>query len=83
LDDDGNYSEIIQSFKRNFTLNYKKVKRIQNRFSAWQRKFWDHVIRDEEDLNRHVNYIHWNAVKHGFAESPEDWEQSSYRQWLA
>lgn len=80
-DEDGNYSKIIHSFKRNFTLNYKKAMGIEEQVSLWQPRFWDHIIRNEEDLRKSVSYVHWNAVKHGFVESPEDWEQSSYYHW--
>jgi len=41
------------------------------------------VIRDQEDFNRHVDYIHYNPVKHGYVDRLEDWPRSSYRQWMA
>ena len=44
---------------------------------VWQRRFWEHLIRDEDDLRRHSGYIHWNPVKHGHANQPDDWEASS------
>lgn len=43
----------------------------------WQRRFWEHCISDEEDLQRHVDYIHYNPVKHGHAARPVDWSFSS------
>ena len=49
----------------------------------WQRRYWEHLIRDDEDLERHVNYIHYNPVKHGHATSPWDWPHSSLRQCAA
>jgi putative transposase len=39
---------------------------------VWQRRYWEHVIRDEKDLSNHIEYIHYNPVKHGFASSPYD-----------
>jgi putative transposase len=39
---------------------------------------WDHLIRDEDDFNRHMDYIHWNPVKHGFATKVNDWPYSSF-----
>ena len=81
LDEIGNYSRIIHSLKRNFSLNYKKAMKIDRGFSVWQARYWDHIIRSEDDFNEHVNYIHWNAVKHELAELPEDWEQSSFSNW--
>jgi putative transposase len=48
----------------------------------WQKRFWEHRIRDETDLNRHIQYIHLNPVKHGLAEKPEDWPFSTYERFL-
>lgn len=39
---------------------------------------WEHTIRDDEDFARHVDYIHFNAVKHGYVERPQDWPYSSF-----
>jgi putative transposase len=44
----------------------------------WQRRFWEHVIRDEEDFSRHVDYIHYNPVKHGYVKSVAEWPYSSF-----
>jgi putative transposase len=78
----GHFSTVMHSLKRNFTMNYKKFHSISSSFTVWQKRFWDHVIRDEYDLNRHLDYIHWNPVKHGFVDHPEDWPQSSFLDWL-
>jgi putative transposase len=43
----------------------------------WQRRYWEHRIRDEDDLQRHTDYIHYNPVKHGHAQRPGDWPYSS------
>nr|WP_255190012.1 transposase [Methylomonas rapida] len=50
---------------------------------VWQRRFWDHLIRDEEDWRRHVDYVHFNPVKHGLATAPSDWPYSSFRKFVA
>jgi putative transposase len=81
-DKGGNFSTVLHSVKRNFTLNFKKAHGITAPLSLWQRRFWDHVIRDEQDLNIHFDYVHWNPIKHGYVERPEDWVQSTYRFWL-
>jgi len=47
----------------------------------WQRRFWEHLIRDAEDFDRHVDYIHWNPVKHGLVAAPEDWPYSTFHDW--
>ncbi len=77
----GNFSPIIQSLKWNFTLNYKKTHQLTGSVSLWQRGFWDHVIRDEQDLKNHIDYIHWNPMKHGLVEDPATWKYSSYVSW--
>jgi putative transposase len=48
----------------------------------WQRRFWEHTIRNQEDFNKHCDYIHYNPVKHGLANSPIDWENSSFRSYV-
>ena len=47
--------------------------------AVWQRRYWEHRIRDEADFERHVSYIHWNPVKHGLVQEPGEWPWSSYR----
>ena len=48
----------------------------------WQRRFWEHLIRDETDLCRHIDYIHYNPVKHGLVNSPSDWKYSSFTKYV-
>jgi putative transposase len=43
----------------------------------WQRRYWEHQIRDDTDLERHVDYVHYNQVKHGLAERVADWPYST------
>lgn len=43
----------------------------------WQRRFWEHLIKDELDFEHHYNCIHYNPVKHGYVESPRQWKYSS------
>ena len=78
----GNFSKVMQSIKRNYTRNYKSAHNVQKSLSIWQRGFWDHVIRDEQDLENHLDYIHWNPIKHGYVNRPEDWPCSTYRDWV-
>lgn len=49
----------------------------------WQRRFWEHQIRDESDLERHLDYIHWNPVKHGLVAAPSAWPYSSFQSFVA
>jgi putative transposase len=47
----------------------------------WQKRFWDHVIRDEKDLENHIHYIHFNPIKHGYVSDPAQWQFSSFYEW--
>ncbi len=49
---------------------------------VWQRRFWEHQIRDDGDFRRHVDYIHYNPVKHGMTESPGAWPFSSFHRYV-
>lgn len=49
---------------------------------VWQRRYWEHLIRDEEDLQRHVDYIHINPVKHGYVKRVADWPYSSFHRYV-
>lgn len=46
--------------------------------TIWQRRFWEHQIRDEEDYNNHLDYIHYNPVKHGWVKQVKDWPYSTF-----
>jgi len=76
-----NFSKVLLSVKWNFTLNYKNHHHISESVKLWQRGYWDHVIRDDHDFQVHLDYIHWNPLKHGYAMNPEGWLQSSFAEW--
>jgi putative transposase len=48
----------------------------------WQHRYWEHLLRDETDYRRHVEYIHFNPVKHGYVKAPMDWPYSSFRRYV-
>ena len=52
------------------------------RRGVWQRRFWEHAIRDDGDLARHLDYIHYNPVKHGVATCPHAWSYSTFHRWV-
>ena len=56
--------------------------RTRREKGIWQRRFWDHQIRDDNDLARHVEYIHFNPVKHGLVREVRDWPFSSFHRWV-
>ncbi|MBW4649097.1 MAG: transposase [Kastovskya adunca ATA6-11-RM4] len=51
--------------------------------NLWQRRFWEHLIRDEVDYARHCHYIHYNPVKHGLCQTPIQWRFSSVHRFVA
>ncbi len=54
----------------------------QRRRGVWQRRYWEHTIVDEVDLETHFDYIHFNPVKHGLVDRPSDWPWSSFHRWV-
>ena len=84
---DSDYPGRWKAIKSIFTRELEKSgvavdKRKDGSALIWQRRYWEHTIRDADDLNRHIDYIHYNPVKHGLAESAEDWPWSTYHQFL-
>ncbi|NOY70510.1 MAG: transposase [Deltaproteobacteria bacterium] len=55
---------------------------MKRRQSVWQHRFWEHMLRDDEDFRYHVEYIHYNPVKHGYADSPGGWACSSFSRYV-
>lgn len=88
--DDGDFATRWRLVKTWFTKHCDPALRaMPNRARAakaeqtlWQHRYWEHLLRDEADFNRHVEYIHYNPVKHGYAKAPMDWPHSSFRQYV-
>jgi putative transposase len=80
---DENYSQRISFIKSAFSRQLEPTEFINSSRQAkrergiWQRRFWEHLIRDEQDYERHLDYIHYNPVKHGHVKSPSQWPHSS------
>jgi putative transposase len=72
-----NFSRSIENNEKISTSRLKKRER-----GIWQRRFWEHVIRNENDFNRHVDYIHYNPVKHDLVHKTIDWPYSSFHQFV-
>lgn len=75
-----NFSVIVAAFKRGLTWRMKSMGESR---PLWQARFYDHLIRDEADFHRHLDYIHYNPIKHGYCSVPGDWAHSSFSSWLA
>ena len=74
-----NFSTIVATLKRDITWRMKECGVTER---LWQARFYDHLIRDEADLQRHLDYIHFNPVKHGYCLRPQDWPHSSFHAWM-
>jgi putative transposase len=67
-------------YRRDDLLSASKLKHRES--TIWQRRFWEHKIRDEEDFARHVDYIHFNPVKHGHVQRAMDWPYSTFHRYV-
>jgi putative transposase len=84
---DADYSGRWRAIKSRFTMACRKaglpmLKDSSSAYDLWQRRFWEHTIRDERDFENHVSYIHFNPVKHGHALRPVDWLHSSFHRYV-
>ncbi len=74
---DSDYPNRWRAIKTGFTRSLRKTQGVSKR-SPWQSRYWEHTIRNEEDWRRHMDYIHYNPVKHGYVSSPGDWPYGSF-----
>ena len=86
-ENDSDYSTRIKLIKTCFTKSYLRgqtppARNAKGEMSVWQSRFWEHWIRDEKDLARHLDYIHFNPVKHGLVDLPEQWPNSSLHTYI-
>jgi len=89
---DDQYPKRIGRMKVLFTRSYRgqgvepravSASRRKHRESdVWQRRFWEHTIRDEHECGRCLDYVHYNLVKHGLATCPHLWKASSFHRWV-
>ena len=74
---------IKSGFTRGLPAALRSPSKIAKREKGiWQRRYWEHVIRDDADLARHVDYIHFNPVKHGLVSRVCDWPHSSFHRYV-
>ena len=83
------WRQIKESFTRGFlagggTEAHRSTSRALHRERAvWQRRYWEHTCFDEDDLKHHLDYIHWNPVKHGLVRRVADWPWSSFHRYVS
>ena len=90
--DDADYSKRWGAIKKHFTQSWLAAggaeqarspsRERYRRRGVWQRRFWEHTLRDENDYVRHFDYLHFNPVKHGLVDSARDWPYSSFHSWV-
>lgn len=89
---DADYSKRWKLIKAFFTRDYlhgigpeqerNASHEIHREASIWQRRFWEHTITDEIDLETHLDYIHYNPIKHGYVTGAADWPWSSFHRFV-
>ncbi|HSW02376.1 MAG TPA: transposase [Sedimentisphaerales bacterium] len=90
-EDDADFPARWSCIKRHFTKQWiadhnetiiSPARHQHREHGVWQKRFWEHRIRDETDLIHHVNYIHYNPLKHSLASCPHAWPWSSFHRWV-
>ena len=85
-----NYTKIVTSIKKYFSYHLcskpdknslSESMQKRNEAGIWQRRFYDHIIRCEDDLKKHLDYIHYNSYKH-YKILPADWKYSSFKKFV-
>ncbi len=90
-DGDADFSKRWRLIKETFTKSFIRNREIprpnasrctKGEQAVWQRRFWEHMIRDESDFSQHVDYIHSNPVRHGLVSAAREWPHSSFPNWV-
>jgi putative transposase len=86
-DNDFDYPSRWKAIKSLFTRllvrsGERLVKNTRGEYLLWQRRYWEHTITDTRDLQLHIDYIHYNPVKHGYVDSVTDWAHSSFHHYV-
>jgi putative transposase len=89
---DADYSTRLRQIKEAFTRSYlesggtegasSESRQRHGERAVWQRRFWEHTCWDQDDLNRCIDYVHWNPVKHAFVALPRDYPYSSFHRYV-
>jgi putative transposase len=79
----GRWRRLKGSFSTRLLRSGADIKRHANgELALWQRRYWEHTIRDDLDFSRHVDYIHYNPIKHGLVTQVRDWPHSSFHRYV-
>jgi putative transposase len=90
--EDSNFSTRLASIKANFSRLWTQSggeespqslsREKHGHRGVWQKRFWEHLMTDQDDWNEHLNYIHFNPVKHGLVTCPHLWPYSTFHKWV-
>ncbi len=86
---DNDYATRWMLIKAGFSRQLPKLEKIDNSRKTkgergiWQRRYWEHLIRDDNDFEKHVDYIHYNPVKHGYVKFAVDWPYSTIHDYIS
>ncbi len=86
-ENDSDFSGRWKAIKSKFTRLVKQydaslVPNRKGEYDLWQKRFWEHTIQNQIDYQRHVDYIHYNPIKHGMVKQLNDWPYSSFHQFV-
>lgn len=91
-DGDNNYSKRVGRIKTRFTrllrgighrpINISWSRQKHRESNVWQRRFWEKIMHHDKMFANHLNYIHYNPVKHGLVQCPHQWQHSSFQKWV-
>ncbi len=85
---DSNYSERVRRLKAYFSAQIAMHEAVKTSLARkgergiWQRRFWEHMIRDETDYAKHLDYVHINPLKHGVVTQVRDWPHSTFHRYV-
>jgi putative transposase len=74
---------VSQQVRHLITTDLTSSCRKRLELGLWQRRFWEHQIRDDLDFAKHVDYLHWNPVEHGYVIRVANWPYSSFHRYVA
>ena len=79
----GRWRVIKAQFTRNMVRQGAEIrKNAKGEYDVWQRRYWEHTIRDETDFRHHVDYVHYNPVKHGWVKRVAQWPHSTFHRYV-
>ncbi len=91
-ENDGDFSTRWKVIKAGFSRHYLRLagnpelvsrsKFQKGEQGVWQRRFWEHLIRNREDFSNHLDYLHYNPVKHGLLHAVKDWPWSTFHRYV-